>query len=146
MLTKVKVYVILFGLLFVITLPALIQASPPAQATPPTFSKTFSPDTIGPGSVSTLQFTINNVDTVGVTDLAFTDILPAEGVVIATPSNATTTCTDGIVSAPDGGDTISLSDGQVEASADVNGDGLVGVADLIMVTNQVANLWGADRD
>ncbi|MGE0681226.1 MAG: hypothetical protein AB7P69_10060, partial [Candidatus Binatia bacterium] len=76
-------------------------------------SKSFNPTTIGPGSVSTLTFTIDNTDEVNpVTDLAFVDMLPA-GVTIASPANAATTCTDGVVNAPSGGATISFSDGRL---------------------------------
>ena len=84
----------------------------------PTFSKSFAPDPIGPGSVSTLTFTIENDDpsATGVTDLAFTDVLPA-AVTIATPASATTDCVDGSLSAPDGGSTITFSNGRIEASS-----------------------------
>jgi hypothetical protein len=55
---------------------SLIAATAGAQ--PPTFQKSFQPATIGPGSVSTLGFTIANADPVNpVSDLAFTDVLPA---------------------------------------------------------------------
>ena len=81
----------------------------------PTFSKVFGPDTIGPGSVSTLTFTIDNTAGGPVTDMAFTDNLPA-GVTIATPAVVTNDC-DGTVSAPDGGSSISFSDGQVGAGS-----------------------------
>ena len=43
-----------------------------AQVPPPTFTKAFSPDTIGPGGVSTLTFTIDNSDPGATTDLDFT--------------------------------------------------------------------------
>ena len=78
----------------------------------PEFAKSFSPDTIGSGSVSTLTFTISNTNRPATTELAFTDTLPA-GMTIATPAIAGTTCTGGLVSATDGGATISLSGGQV---------------------------------
>jgi len=52
-LPKFKTVIILFYLLFILTLPVYAQS-------PPTFSKSFSPDTIGPGSVSTLRFDISN--------------------------------------------------------------------------------------
>lgn len=81
----------------------------------PNFTKTFVPDTIGPGSVSTLTFTIANFNPSPVEDLAFTDPLP-NGVVIASPANASTTCTDGIVSAPDAETSISFSGGKVASS------------------------------
>ena len=83
-----------------------------AQQSPPTFSKAFSPDIIGPGSVSTLTFTIFNGGASPVTALAFTDTLPT-GVTIANPAVASTTCLDGQVGAPAGGGTISFSDGRL---------------------------------
>ena len=56
------------------------------------FSKTFAPDIIGPGSTTTLTFTIDNsLQGLPAEDLAFTDTLPA-GVTIATPASASTTC------------------------------------------------------
>ena len=61
----------------------------------PDFSKQFSPDTIGPGGVSTLTFTIDNSDEVtAATLIAFTDVLPA-AIAIATPANIVSTCPDG---------------------------------------------------
>lgn len=79
----------------------------------PSFTKTFAPDTIGPGSTSTLRFDIVNQDSVPVTDLAFTDVLPA-GVAIASPSGAVSGC-GGILTAPDGGGTITFAGGDVGA-------------------------------
>jgi hypothetical protein len=79
------------------------------------FSKAFLPDTIGPGSVSTLQFTITDNFGSPTTDMAFTDTLPA-GVTIATPSNASTDCLEAVLTAPDGGSTITFSDGKLGAS------------------------------
>ncbi len=79
------------------------------------FAKTFNPATIGPGSTSSLEFSItNNNAATGVRGLNFTDNLPT-GVSIATPASAASTCL-GTVSAPDGGSTISFSDGEVGAS------------------------------
>jgi hypothetical protein len=96
--------------------PVVLGATVWAQA-PPTFSKAFTPDTIGPGSVSTLRFDIANVVAVNpVTDLAFTDTLPT-GVTIATPANAATTCPDATLTALAGGSTISLSGGRLIPSA-----------------------------
>jgi uncharacterized repeat protein (TIGR01451 family) len=76
-----------------------------------TFTKAFVPDTIGPGSVSTLTFTITNTGASNESDLAFTDNLPA-GVTIATPAAATNAC-GGTLSAPDGGTTIDFSGGEI---------------------------------
>jgi hypothetical protein len=84
---------------------------------PPAFSKSFSPETIGPGSVATLRFDIDNtseVPTDPVDMLTFTDTLPS-AIVIAAPANVTNTCS-GIVTASDGGGTISLTDGKVGAN------------------------------
>jgi len=77
------------------------------------FSKTFTPDTIGPGATTTLVFTIQNLVSSPVSELAFTDALPA-AVSIAVPANPTSTC-GGTLTATDGGGTISLVDGQVGA-------------------------------
>ncbi len=54
----------------------------PALWAQPAFSKAFSPATIGPGSTSTLTFTIDNTGGGIVSDLAFVDTLPA-GVMIS---------------------------------------------------------------
>ena len=78
----------------------------------PDFSKTFSPATIGPGSVSTLTFTIDNsANSTPLTELAFTDVLPA-GVTLAAPASPVSLC-GGTLTAPDGGSTITLTDGTV---------------------------------
>lgn len=77
-----------------------------------TFTKVFTPDTIGPGAVSMLTFTITNESGMPVTDLAFSDTLPA-GVTLADPAIASTDCTNPILSAPAGGGTVTLSDGEV---------------------------------
>ena len=105
---------------FLVVLAVLPVRSALAQVSPPTFTKTFTPDTIGPGGVSTLTFNITNIAGVPVTALAFTDVLPtAPGDVdIATPANATmSNCNAGgavpTLSAPDGGGTIAFSDGAV---------------------------------
>jgi len=83
-----------------------------ASGTPPSFSKVFSPSSIGPGSVSTLSFTINNASPSLVSGLAFMDNLPA-GMTIATPANAVSNCVaseGSILAAPEGGSSVSISD------------------------------------
>lgn len=93
-----------------------ILATALAASAQPAFTKTFVPDTIGPGSVSTLRFDITNDNPVDpVSDLDFVDNLPA-GVTIATPANATSSC-GGTLSAPDGGGTITLSNGVLGVSS-----------------------------
>lgn len=81
----------------------------------PTFAKAFETDTIGPGSVSTLTFMITNPDATPDTDLAFYDTLPT-GVTIADPAGIQVSNLIGedlVVSAPDGGSTITLSGGEL---------------------------------
>ena len=80
----------------------------PAQAQQPDFSKLFTPDTIGPGATTVLQFTID-ASALGtpVTDLAFTDNLPA-AVTIAGAPNVSTDC-GGTVTAPGGGGVITFT-------------------------------------
>ncbi|MDY7094885.1 MAG: hypothetical protein SX243_18080 [Acidobacteriota bacterium] len=82
----------------------------------PTFTKTFSPDTIGPGSATALTFFITNGSGTALTDLAFTDNLPA-GVTLASPAVPSTDCVGGILTAPDGGTTISYAGGGLGAFA-----------------------------
>lgn len=104
------------GRLVVLALAVLASISTAAHAgvPVPSFSKSFSPSTIGSGGTSTLRFDIINNDPVNpVADLAFTDVLPA-GVTIAAPAQASTGC-DGTLTAPDGGGTITFSDGLLGA-------------------------------
>lgn len=83
----------------------------------PSFTADFAPDTIGPGSISTLTFTIDNTASGSpVTDLAFINTLPA-GVSIASPSEAVSECINGLVTAPEGGSTINLTEGRVSAGS-----------------------------
>ncbi len=84
----------------------------------PTFSKSFDPGTIGPGSTSTLQFVIST--DFPVRSVAFTDVLPA-GMTIADPANPTSTCF-GTISAPAGAGTISFSDADVASSCVITVD------------------------
>lgn len=100
-----------------LTVLAIVTLASTAQAGTliPTFQKAFEPATIGPGSISTLVFTISNPDPLPVRNLAFTDNLPA-GVIIATPGSPTSTCM-GTLSAPDGGAAITLNDGAVGGSS-----------------------------
>ncbi|NNE48056.1 MAG: DUF11 domain-containing protein, partial [Rhodothermales bacterium] len=80
------------------------------------FDKTFLPPVIGPGSVSTLQFTVDvdNSAGSGVEDVTFTDVLPA-GMTVAYPSASTTTCENGVVEAPSCGELITFSGARVGA-------------------------------
>ena len=95
--------------------PVLALAASSAAIAEATLSKVFIPSTIGPGSVSTAIFTITNTGGTPVSGLGFTDVLPTVpgDVDIATPANAFTSCLDGVVTAPDGGGTISFSNGKI---------------------------------
>lgn len=72
------------------------------------FSKTFVPATIGPGSVSTLEFDITNDTPNPVTDMEFSDTLP-DGVTIADPASASSNCGAVTLSASAGGSIIDFS-------------------------------------
>jgi uncharacterized repeat protein (TIGR01451 family) len=93
----------------------------------PTFNQSFTPNIIGPNTISKLTYTITNGSGIPVTDLAFTNTLPA-GMTIATPSsdfsrkgisniprNVYSECINGIVIAEDGGSVITLSEGRLSA-------------------------------
>lgn len=88
---------------------------------PPTFAKTFTPDSIGVGGVSTLTFTIDNTaSALMASSLAFTDNLPA-GVEVATPAVVSNTA-GGTLTAVAGSGTITLAGGTVNAGASVTID------------------------
>lgn len=87
------------------------------HAAPPTFDIAISPNTIGPGSTSTLTYTINNTaETTAVTGLSFSDTLPT-GVTIATPERAITTCHSGVLTAVAGTNTITFSDYRLSSAS-----------------------------
>lgn len=84
---------------------------------PPAFTKVFAPNPIPTGTTSTLTFTIDNTgSTVAATALDVTDNLPA-AIVVATPPNASTTCTGGTVTAVSGTSVITYTGGTVAAGA-----------------------------
>ena len=115
-----------------------LGASTPVQATLTVdaadalvFTKAFSPDTIAPGGISRLTFTIDNgANLIDVGSLAFTDAFPA-GLVVAGTPNGSTTC--GGTFAPGASDvSLAFAGGAVAAgdacaiSVDVQAVGLVG--------------------
>ncbi len=75
------------------------------------FVVSFSPGEIGPGSASTMSFAITNGTNSPLTDLQFSNVLPA-GLTIASPAGAVSGC-GGTVSAPDGGSSISFNGGSL---------------------------------
>ncbi|MCA2001715.1 MAG: DUF11 domain-containing protein, partial [Chloroflexi bacterium] len=104
-----------------------ITNTSPASATisviavdPPSMSKTFNPNTIYVGDVSQMTIRINNNDPdTNLTNVSFTDNLPA-GTKIATPPSASMSgCGAGaVLSAPADGTAVSLSGGTVTPSVD----------------------------
>ncbi|MCJ8269522.1 MAG: hypothetical protein MJK04_08990, partial [Psychrosphaera sp.] len=88
-----------------------------AYAGAPTFSAALSPTTIGPGSLSTLTYTIDNTaQSTGVTDLAFTTTLPT-GVSLTASPNATSTCIIGIFTATGGSNSVTFTGYRLGANA-----------------------------
>ncbi len=76
----------------------------------PTIGANFSPANIAPGTVSRLSIALYNANaTVASVNSVFTAMLPP-GVTLATPANAATTCTNGVVSTPNSS-TVSLASG-----------------------------------
>jgi len=105
----------------------------------------FAPDSVGERTVSTLTIAFVNSDAViPASNLAIVDNLPA-GLRIATPSNASTDCVNGILSAPDGATTITLSNGRIGAKSscvvvvDVTGDS---PGDFVNVSGDVTSSAG----
>lgn len=69
-------------------------------ARPPTFTKTFGPDQIFLGGTSVLTFTLSNPNSVtGLSNIHFTDLLPA-GLVVAGSPTVTGTCSGTITANP----------------------------------------------
>jgi uncharacterized repeat protein (TIGR01451 family) len=95
--------------------PLLVLGLAASAAAQPTLTKTFSSSTIGPGSTSTATFVIDNSSGMStVTNIGFTDTLPAN-VVVATPGSGATSCTDGVVTAASGASTITLAGARLGA-------------------------------
>jgi uncharacterized protein (TIGR03437 family) len=68
---------------------------------PPQFSKAFSPSTVTVGGTTALTFTLINpaANTVALTGVAFTDVLPF-GMILANPVNASNNCGGSVSGAP----------------------------------------------
>lgn len=81
------------------------------------FAKTFTPDVIVSGAITTLSFTIDNtVNNQPVTAIDFVDTMPAE-ILIASPANISNTCTGGTLTAVSGTSSINYSGGSVAANS-----------------------------
>ena len=85
--------------------------------TPPTFGKSFSPNTVNTGAVSVLTFTIDNaINSNPVMDLDFTDNFPA-GMVVADIPNVVSTCVGGTITANAGASSISYTGGMLASNS-----------------------------
>ncbi|WP_417207585.1 Ig-like domain-containing protein [Antarctobacter sp.] len=83
----------------------------------PGFAKAFAPAGINLGQSSTLTFTVDNTGSIlAATALDFSDTLPANLAVAATP-NASTTCTGGTLTATGGAGSIGYTGGSLAASS-----------------------------
>lgn len=103
-------------ILFCLSVLVVLLAGLSTVAAQPTFTQTAAPSEIGPGSVSVLRFDLTNAGGAVADELAFTHNLPAN-VVVATPAMAFTSCTDGVVTATEGGSSISFSNGRLGGSS-----------------------------
>ena len=108
----IKTKTLIFSLMFLLAFNAQAQ---------PTLSAVFTPNSIGPGSNSTLTLTITNSSGTPVTGLTLTNVLPVVPgpLTIADPANIQSDCdlgVSGTLTAPDSGDTITLTDAQIAAS------------------------------
>ncbi len=82
---------------------------------PPVMTKSFTPSRVLLNGLSTMTFTLTNpsANDAALTDIQFTDTLPA-GVIIATPNNLTSSC-GGSVTATAGSQSFQLTGGTIPA-------------------------------
>jgi uncharacterized repeat protein (TIGR01451 family) len=78
----------------------------------PYITKSFSPAKIAVGATSTMTFTLNNIVSLGLLNVAFSDALPTGLVIAATPA-LTNTCNGTISGATANSTAISLSGGSI---------------------------------
>ncbi len=79
-------------------------------------TKSFNPASRPVGVPATLTFTVTSPSSVAWSNLAFTDTLPAN-LQVASPSNASTSCGAGVVTATPGSNVISLAGGTMASGA-----------------------------
>ena len=84
------------------------------QAAPPAFTEVFTPSIIGSGNQSLLTFSITNNDGVGVRDISFTNVLPADLTIVGSNS---TTCSNGTLLAVKNDNVITFSDASLPANS-----------------------------
>jgi uncharacterized repeat protein (TIGR01451 family) len=83
---------------------------------PPSIAKSFSPNPIVVGGVSTLTFTITNPSSSSLTGVSFTDNFPAGLQVAATPNATTSGCGSPAFAPTAGSTSVSFSSGTIAAS------------------------------
>ncbi|WP_394228250.1 Ig-like domain-containing protein [Pseudoalteromonas spongiae] len=81
-----------------------------------TLNAVFTPADVGPGSTAKLTYTITNSAGTVATNTDFTAVLPT-GLLHATPANAQTNCSNGTLTAPDGGTTLTFADYDIAAAS-----------------------------
>jgi uncharacterized repeat protein (TIGR01451 family) len=87
-----------------------------SSLSPITGTKTFAPTNIhGGGDVSLATITLNNPNAVALTNVSFTDTLPAQ-IVVASPPVAATSC-GGMLTANAGTGTVTLAGGSISAGS-----------------------------
>ncbi|WP_049721187.1 DUF7933 domain-containing protein [Gilvimarinus polysaccharolyticus] len=119
----------LLGLALVCAMPNAIAAN---------FNQDFSPATIGQGGLSRLTFTVENTGLTPETNLNVTNTLPA-GISVANVSDLQNSCM-GQASAPNGGNTISLSGGRLGAGKSCTFSALVTGSTIGSFTNTSGDL------
>ena len=128
----------------------LFTASGFAQA-PPTFTQAFAPSTIGPGSTSTLVFTIDNTGsgTIPLPDMNFTSTFPSTIALAAVP-DASTNCggTSVEVNASIAGGTsfIAFTGGRLNAGGSCTVSVNVTSGTVGINTNPAVTLFGINND
>nr|WP_240451272.1 hypothetical protein [Wenzhouxiangella sp. XN201] len=104
-----------------VTVTSSLGMSAPATDTlvvsdSPLVTKAFSPGEIAVGGSTTVTITIDNTaNAVPATNVSFTDTLQG-GLLVADPANASTTCTDGTITAVAGAGSFGYSGGTVPAN------------------------------
>jgi len=94
---------------------SLKRSTPIKINTPPTLSQSISSTTAKAGDPSTLTYTINNTaGSLDIANIGLTNNLPT-GVVVASPNNASTSCSGGLITAAAGSSTFSYSAGSLKA-------------------------------
>jgi uncharacterized repeat protein (TIGR01451 family) len=115
-----------------------------AVAAPPAISKSFGTEVIPLGGTTALSFTIINPNaTVALTGVGFVDTLPA-GLVVATPNGLTGSCGGGVITAPAGSGSISLSGATLAAGASCTFSVNVTATSLGVLTNITGNVTSAN--